>query len=64
MILTPEILTLTLLNLLFAFFSMAALLLSVQIVLGWDVHATTQKQYMLEKKSFLGAVIIKYLFWV
>jgi len=64
MILTPEILTLTLLNLLFALFGITALVLSLQIVLGWDVHATTQKQYMLEKKSFLGAVIIKYVFWL
>jgi hypothetical protein len=62
MILTPEVLTLFILNALFAFFAIIAFVLSVKIFLQWDLSATTQRQYVLEKQSFLTATIIKYIF--
>ncbi|MDD2789458.1 MAG: hypothetical protein PHU40_02205 [Sulfurimonas sp.] len=62
MILSPEILTLFILNALFAFFALIAFVFSVKIFLKWDIHSTAQMQYQLEKQSFLSATIIKYIF--
>jgi hypothetical protein len=60
--LTPEVLTLFILNTLFLVFSTLALILSVKISLYYDKNATTSKQYALEKQSYLGSTIIKYIF--
>jgi hypothetical protein len=62
MMLTPEVLTLFILNAVFAFFAIIAFVLSVKIFLKWDLNSTTQTQYILEKQSFLTATIIKYIF--
>jgi len=62
MILTPEVLTLFILNGIFLLFATVAFLLSVKIFLKWDINSTTQSQYILEKQSFLTATIIKYIF--
>jgi hypothetical protein len=62
MILSPEVLTLFILNALFAIFALIAFVLSVKIFLKWDTNATDQTQYQLEKQSFLSATIIKYIF--
>ena len=64
MILNPEILTILILNIIFAIFAIIAFILSVQIVLKWDINATTKTQYSLEKYSYLSATIIKYIFAV
>ena len=62
MILTPEILTIFILNTIFFIFGSIAFILSVKIYLGWDINSTSAKQYSLEKQSFLTATIIKYIF--
>jgi hypothetical protein len=62
MLLTPEVLTLLILNIIFALFAIVAFILSVRIFLGWDVNSTSKTQYSLEKQSFLSATIIKYIF--
>jgi hypothetical protein len=62
MILAPEVLAILILNSIFLLFSLVAFVLSIRIFLGWDMDATTQKQYGLEKQSYLGATIIKYIF--
>jgi len=62
MILAPEVLTLFILNGLFLLFATVAFVLSVKIFLNWNINATTQSQYTLEKQSFLTATIIKYIF--
>ena len=64
MILSPEILTILILNVIFAFFATIAFVLSVKIFLKWDVNSVSQSQYKLEKQSFLSATIIKYIFAV
>jgi hypothetical protein len=64
MILTPEILSLFILNGIFLFFGFIAFILSFKIFLKWDSNSTTQTQYTLEKQSFLTATIIKYMFIV
>lgn len=58
----PEILTIYILNILFLIFGFIAFILSFQIVLNWDSSSTSKLQYTLEKKSYLGATIIKYIF--
>ena len=62
MILTPEVLTIFVLNALFAFFALVAFVLSIKIVLKWDLNSVSQSQYKLEKLSYLGSTIIKYIF--
>jgi hypothetical protein len=62
MILTPEVLTLLILNGIFLLLATVAFILSVKIFLKWDINSTTQTQYSLEKQSFLAATIIKYIF--
>ena len=62
MILTPAVLTLFIINGIFLLFATIAFVLSVKIFLNWDINATTQSQYSLEKQSFLTATIIKYIF--
>lgn len=64
MIFSPEVLTLLILNILFLIFSCIAFILSVRIVLKWDINSTTSLQYNLEKQSFLASTIIKYILYV
>jgi hypothetical protein len=62
MILTPEVLAILILDVIFAFFGVIAFVLSIKIFFGWDINSVTKKQYTLEKQSFLTATIIKYIF--
>ena len=62
MMLAPEVLAILILNSIFLLFSLVAFVLSVKIFLKWDMNATTKEQYSLEKQSYLGATIIKYIF--
>ena len=64
MILSPEILTILILNMIFTIFAIIAFILSIKIFLKWDINATTKTQYSLEKYSYLSATIIKYIFAV
>ena len=64
MLLTPEVLTIDILNLLFFIFASIAFYYSVKIVLKYDFNATTTLQYNLEKQSYLVAVIIKFIFYI
>lgn len=59
---TPEVLTLFILNALFFIFATLAFILAIKINLWYDKNATTPKQYALEKQSYLTATIIKYIF--
>ena len=62
MLLTPEVLTLQLLNCIFFIFATLTLFDAIKIARGWDLSATTQHQYTLEKRSYLSATIIKFIF--
>jgi len=62
MILSPSIIAIMVLNTLFAFFALIAVVLSIKILKHWDIEATTKRQYRLEKQSYLAATIIKYIF--
>jgi hypothetical protein len=61
-LLTPEVLTILILNIIFVIFSIVAFVLSIKIFLKWDLNSTSRFQYTLEKQSFLTATIIKYIF--
>lgn len=61
MILSAEVLALLFLNMLFAIFGTIAFWIALTIYLKWDFSATTQTQYSLERSSYLGATIIKYI---
>ncbi|MBN2825004.1 MAG: hypothetical protein JXQ76_06775 [Campylobacterales bacterium] len=62
MILSPSIVTLMILNLLFVLFGTVAWAVSVAIVRHWDRDATSSLQYRLEKQSYLASTIIKFIF--
>jgi len=64
MLLTPEVLTIDIVNLLFFIFASIAFYYSVKIVLKYDFNATTILQYNLEKRSYLVAIIIKFIFYI
>jgi len=62
MILTPEVLAIIIVNIIFIIFTLIAFIISIKISFQWNRDATTQLQYTLEKQSFLTATIIKYIF--
>ncbi len=62
MILSPEVLAMLILNIIFLLFGTVAFVLSLRIFLKWDINSTKKLQYSLEKQSFLTATIIKYIF--
>ena len=62
MMLSPEVLAMLILNIIFLLFGVIAFLLSINIFLKWDINSTKKLQYTLEKQSFLTATIIKYIF--
>lgn len=64
MLLTPEVLTINILNLLIFIFASIAFYYSIKIVLKYDYNATTTLQYNLEKRSYLVAIIIKFIFYI
>ncbi len=61
MILAPQVLTILILDGVILFFASVTFFLSFKIALWWDMQATTQRQYTLEKQSHLAATIIKYI---
>ncbi|UCM99384.1 hypothetical protein LCX93_07515 [Sulfurimonas sp. SWIR-19] len=63
MLLTPEVLTIDILNLLFVVFATLAFYYSVKILYRYDRNATTPLQYNLEKQSYLVSVVIKFIFY-
>jgi hypothetical protein len=62
MILSPEVLTIEILDTIFLIFGSVAFVLAVKISLKWDINSTSHTQYNLENQSFLSATIIKYIF--
>lgn len=58
---TPEIVSILLLDFIFLSFGSIALFIALKIIFYWDSSRTTTLQYTLEKQSFLAATIIKYI---
>ncbi len=63
-LITPDILAILILDAIFAFFGTIAFVLSVKLVLKWDLNSTSTTQYKLEKQSYLVATIIKYILFL
>ena len=64
MMLSPEVLTIFIINIIFLVFGTIAFILSLKIFFSWDMNSTSKKQYDLENQSFLGATIIKYILFL
>jgi hypothetical protein len=62
MLFIPEVLSILSLDVLFLFFATLAFFEALKIYKKWDINATTDEQYSLEKKSYLSATIIKFIF--
>jgi hypothetical protein len=61
MLITPEIIGLSIVDTLLLLFATVAFVVSISIVKNYDRDATTGLQYSLEKQSYLVSVIIKYM---
>ncbi|QKF82799.1 hypothetical protein [Halarcobacter ebronensis] len=64
MLLTPEVLTIIIINSIFLIFGTVAFLLSIKIFFNWDINSTSKLQYSLENQSYLTATIIKYILFL
>lgn len=64
MILLPEVLAIFILDSIFVLFCTISFVNALKIYRKWDADATTNEQYILEKKSYLSATIIKFVFMV
>ena len=62
MLLTPNILTIYILDALFFLFASIAFYKSILILKNYDASASTPTQYKLEKSTYLASTIIKYIF--
>ncbi|BDY12423.1 hypothetical protein [Hydrogenimonas cancrithermarum] len=63
-LLSPDVIAILLLDGILFLFALIALAISVQIVRKWDRNATTPLQYALEKRAYLVATIIEYIFYL
>jgi len=61
---TPDVIALLMLDVLFICFAIIAFFLSLRIIKHWDSDSTSSLQYSLEKQSYLVATLIKYLFFL
>lgn len=64
MILSPEVLTILILDIVLSVFSFVALFIALKVVFKWDFNSTSKFQYNLEKQSFLGSTIIKFILYL
>jgi len=63
-LLTPEVLTITILNAVILIFAIIAFYFSVKILLKYNPVLTTPKQYQMQMQSYLVATIIKFILYV
>ena len=63
-LLSPDVIAILMLDGILLLFALVALAISVQIVRKWDADATTPLQYALEKRAYLVATIIEYIFYL
>lgn len=63
-LLSPDVIAILMLDAILFLFALIALAISVQIVRKWDRSATTPLQYALEKRAYLVATIIEYIFYL
>ncbi|WP_353662085.1 hypothetical protein [Hydrogenimonas sp. SS33] len=61
-LLSPDVIAIWILDAILFLFALLALAVAGQIVARWDVRATTPLQYALEKRAYLAATIVDYIF--
>ena len=61
---TVEVLTLLVLDTLFVFFGTLAFVIALRISKSYNINTTSPQQYKLEKESYLGATVVKYIFFI
>ena len=64
MMLSPEVIALLTLDVLFLLFGSLAFVLSSDIARHWNIALSSEYQYALEKKAVLVATIIQYIFYL
>ena len=62
--LSPDVIAILMLDGIFFLFGTLALVVSVQIVLRWNPASATPLQYRLQKRSYLVATIVEFLFFL
>jgi hypothetical protein len=60
--LIPEVFILQFIDIIFLMFMVIIFVNSVQIYRSWDIGSVSQQQYHLEKRSYLAATLVKYIF--
>jgi len=61
MFLSPEVITVAILESIITLFATLAFVIALTIVKSWNSDRTTSYQYTLEKRGYLGSIIIKYM---
>ena len=64
MILTPEIVTIEIINAIFVVFATITFVISLRIVLLWENDSYSPLQYKLQLQSYLAATIIKFILYI
>ena len=64
MVLTPQIVTIEILNLIFVVFATVSFVVSLNIVFRYDPNLSNKLQYKLQKQSYLIATIVKFIFYL
>lgn len=62
--LIPDIFIQIILYAILTFFLCISLFVSIRVIGGWDFKSTSEKQYLLEKQTYLVSVLMKYAFAV
>ena len=63
-LLSPDVIAILALDGLLLLFGLLAFGVSVQIVREWDADATTPRQYALQKRAYLVATIVEFIFYL
>jgi len=63
-LLTPDVIAILMLDGILFLFALLAFFISAQIVWKWDAEATTPLQYTLQKRAYLVATIIEFIFYL
>jgi len=63
-LLSPDVIAILMLDAILFLFALLVLAVAGQIVWKWDVNATSPLQYALEKRAYLAATVIEYIFFL
>ncbi len=64
MILTPNIITIEIIDTIFVVLTTYIFFVSIQILRYWDKNSFSTRQYQLQMKSYLAATVVRFIFYV